>query len=620
MTEPSAERDPLQPVADEFLDRLRRGEHPSLTAYKAQFPALAERIDELFPALAELELVGSDVDSSGGPAGRRCRGDVTAERLGDFRILREVGRGGMGVVYEAIQESLGRRVALKVLPRSGRLQGSRHERFRLEARSAARLHHSNIVPVYGVGEHEGAPYYAMQFISGLGLDSVLEERRRLRAARPGSAATPAGATSGEQTPHALSLLTRFGTEPIPTDPEPAPPDPPRTIADGRSGLTDSDGSAYYRGVARVGVQVAEALAHAHGQGVLHRDIKPSNLLLDADGSVWVTDFGLAKEEDGAGLTAPGDVLGTLRYMAPERFDGWSDRRSDVYALGATLYELATLRPAFPGDDRPALVERVLHEPPTPPRRLDPHIPRDLETILLKALAKEPADRFATAGEMAEELRRFLDNRPLRSRRASTIDRARRWCRRNPAPAALGALAAALTLAVAVVSTNAAAVLKRQKDALEEEKTRTVAALNRAVGAEPALTEELGRSYLTQANASRQSRRAGQRFDSLDAIARAVEIARATAARPDRFATLRDEAIAALALPDVREAGFLGRCPTDGLHADFDERSGLYARCDRAGNVSVRRMADDAEVCRGGGDPARSRPIPGSAPAAGPWWS
>ena len=253
-TSSSAEHDPLQPVADDFLDRLRQGEHPSLSGYKARFPDLAERIDELFPALAELELVGSDAGSSAGVSGRRCRGDVTAERLGDFRILREVGRGGMGVVYEAIQESLGRRVALKVLPRSGRLGGSRHERFRLEARTAARLHHSNIVPVYGVGEHEGAPYYAMQFISGVGLDSVLDERQRLRSGRSWVGADLQGGR-----PCAPSPLTQFGAPaaagPAPTRrSRPAPDDrrrPDRADRVGGLGVSPgrrSDRRAGSRGV------------------------------------------------------------------------------------------------------------------------------------------------------------------------------------------------------------------------------------------------------------------------------------------------------------------------------------------------------------------------------------
>src|SRR5262249_10804948 len=155
---------------------------------------------------------------------------------------------------------------------------------------------------------------------------------------------------------------------------------------------------YWQSVARIGIQVAEALAYASSQGILHRDIKPSNLLLDAQGTVWVTDFGLAKTADSEDLTHTGDVVGTLRYMPAERFQGKSDARGDVYSLGIALYELATLRPAFVDSDRVQLMRRVLHEEPPRPRRLDRQIPRDLETILLKAMNKEPAHRYSTAAE------------------------------------------------------------------------------------------------------------------------------------------------------------------------------------------------------------------------------
>ena len=177
--------------------------------------------------------------------------------------------------------------------------------------------------------------------------------------------------------------------------------------------------------------MADALAYAHQRGVLHRDIKPSNLLLDAVGNVWVTDFGLAKFEEGEDLSQSQDVVGTLRYMAPERFRGVSDRRCDIYALGATLYELLTLQPVFESADRLRLIDQVVHEPPAPPRQLDRRIPRNLETIILKALAKDPQDRFATADELAAELRRFLENRPIRSRPISASERIWRWCKRNP---------------------------------------------------------------------------------------------------------------------------------------------------------------------------------------------
>jgi tetratricopeptide (TPR) repeat protein len=217
---------------------------------------------------------------------------------------------------------------------------------------------------------------------------------------------------------------------------------------------------FFRGVARVGIQVAEALAYAHGQGVLHRDIKPSNLLMDADGTVWVTDFGLAKAEGSDGPTQTGDIVGTLRYMAPERFEGWSDPRSDVYALGATLYELLTLRPLFEDAHRARLIERVLHEEPCSPRKLDRHIPRDLETIVLKALAKEPAARYANAAALAADLRRFADDKPIQARRVGTLERTWRWSRRNPLMAGLTAALLLMMMAVTAASLFAAAHFDR----------------------------------------------------------------------------------------------------------------------------------------------------------------
>jgi WD40 repeat protein/serine/threonine protein kinase len=420
----------------------------------------------------------------------------------------------MGVVYEAEQVSLGRRVALKVLPRQSLGDGKALERFRREARAAARLHHTNIVPVFGVGEQDGLHYYVMQFIPGQGLDAVLEELRRLRRSRPATGGgLPADDEDRRRSGHsardmsaaavARSLLTgrfaRLEPEPNPglgrdaptadeQSPHPAPPlDQTRTQAPaaaapqvesdssvtvpspGRADLSSLSGSerGYWQGVARVGVQVAEALAYAHGQGVLHRDIKPANLLLDARGDVWVADFGLAKAADGEDLTHTGDMVGTLRYLAPERLGGRSDPRGDVYSLGLTLYELLTLRPAFDATDRERLIQQVTQSEPPRPRQLESGVPRDLETTVLKAIAREPAHRYATAGALAEDLQRFIEGRPILARRVSTTERLWRWCRRNPGIACLSASTAALLVIVAVVSSVMAFRERRAKDDLEE---------------------------------------------------------------------------------------------------------------------------------------------------------
>jgi serine/threonine protein kinase len=281
----------LARVLGEFADRLGRGETPDPEDYAARFPHLAGALRELRSVVGLLP--------------KAAAGDAPPAVSG-FRIVREVGRGGMGVVYEAVEEALGRRVALKALPPQAVAHPQSLDRFRREAQAAARLHHTHIVPVFGVGEQAGVHYYVMQFVEGESLAGFLAR----------GAAPPAGE--------------------------------PRS-----------------RFAARVGRQVADALAYAHAQGVLHRDVKPANVLLDPAGQPYLTDFGLAKLAGGDDLTATGDFVGTLRYAAPEQLRNEFDERGDVYGLGATLYELVTGRPPFAGD-RESLVKQIATaEPPRP---------------------------------------------------------------------------------------------------------------------------------------------------------------------------------------------------------------------------------------------------------------
>jgi serine/threonine protein kinase/WD40 repeat protein len=574
----------LERLAEEFVERHRRGEHPALAEYADRNPDLAAEIRDLFPALVRIEhlkpvagdLTGKFVSESG-----REEEHIT-ERLGDYRILRQVGQGGMGVVYEAEQESLGRHVALKVLPRQALVKGTYRERFRREAKAAAKLHHTNIVPVFGVGECDGTHYYAMQFIPGESLDKVLGDLRRLRAA----AGSPATAATQSEASAAHSLLTgRFAMPPAAAAEEPsARPAPPAPAADGAHGSstlsTSGPESHYFRGIARLAVQVADALAYAHRQGVLHRDIKPSNLLLDQQGTVWITDFGLAKAEGADDLTQSGDIVGTLRFMAPERFDGESLPQSDVYGLGATLYELLTLRPAFDDTNRARLVERVLHEPPVLPRKIEPGVPRDLETIVLKCLAKEPALRYATAERLAEDLRRFLADQPIKARRAGNAERTWRWCRRNPAGAGL-IVTAALFLALLAIGLPLSLLLRAQRNTAREN-------LERAMQAERELKlreDEIAiRSHLALARAHRLSGAQGQRYQCLD------EIARAMALRPPEplRRELRDEAVAALALVDVRPVRAIDM-PPGARHMCFDQDFTQFAWVDRQGDVCLTQL-------------------------------
>ncbi len=459
MSDPGPGRDPsseveaeklLDQVMDSFAERVRQGERPSVEELATRHPELADRIRELLTALAFVEKAQGErptnADPCGTTDGAAPAGPTLAKeirRLGDYRLLRELGRGGMGVVYEAEQESLGRRVALKILPFHALMDPRRLDRFRREARSAAALQHPNIVPVHGVGEENGVHYYVMQFIPGQGLDEVLVELRRLRSLDGPAEIRPLSAAS--------SLLFA-GIEPVgvggaqgesglaPDAPAVLPSGPPAP-----AGL-DSD-RQFFRNVARLGVQAAGALAYAHGQGVLHRDIKPSNLLLDSGGTLWVTDFGLAKAEGSDDITQSGEILGTLRYLPPERLKGWSDPRSDVYSLGLTLYELLTLQPAFDDTDRGRLVKKITDEDPARPRRIDPKIPRDLETIVWKAIAKEPGQRYATAADLSGDLGRFLGGEPVLARPSSTLERGVKWARRRPAAAALVVVSALALLTV-----------------------------------------------------------------------------------------------------------------------------------------------------------------------------
>jgi serine/threonine protein kinase/tetratricopeptide (TPR) repeat protein len=408
-------------LVEEVTDKLQQGEPIDLADYERRYPFQTERLRKVLPALAELARAGSSpaaAELSFPPV--MSAGDSQLGTLGDFRLLREVGRGGMGVVYEAEQLSLGRRVALKVLPFAATMDGRYLQRFRNEARAAAGLEHPHIVPVYGVGCERGVHYYAMKFIDGRSLADLVAHQRE------GTTQTAENSPAAETLPIAGQV-----TERTPRD------------------------KGYYRRVAEWGVQAAEALDHAHGAGVVHRDIKPANLLLDGHGQLWVADFGLARVGQDGGLTATGDVVGTLRYMSPEQALGQRgivDHRADVYSLGATLYELLTLQPAFAGGDRQELLRQIADEEPRPLRRVNRSVPAELETIVAKAMEKSPADRYGTAQELADDLRRFLEDQPIRARRPTLGERVRRWSRRHQALVRAVAVAVLLALVGLAAST------------------------------------------------------------------------------------------------------------------------------------------------------------------------
>jgi len=547
-------------LAEEFLERYRKGERPALKDYIDRNPDLAGEIRDVFPAMAMMENIAIRDDSvaageTNAMPGIEANRGLLPEQLGDYRIIREIGHGGMGVVYEAEQVSLGRHVALKVLPPQMVRDRKQQQRFEREARAAAKLHHTNIVPVFGVGEHEGNAYYVMQYIQGQSLDAVIEELERMRSgslesqvagsteaadARPhdataadvarslltgrfemarangstqgqglaspgdGTASSrllprsalsppgePIGATVADLTTAAGSIPRGIARADIPRA---APRDPSAHSSssillqgasrDSRSKRSRS--ATYWQSVAQIGFQVADALEYAHKQGILHRDIKPSNLLLDSHGTVWVTDFGLAKADDQQNLTHTGDILGTIRYMPPEAFEGKYDARGDVYSLGLTLYELLAFRPAFDQKDRGSLIRQVTHEAPPRLSKVRVEIPRDLETIVHKAIDRDPDHRYSSADLLAADLERFLEDEPIQARRPSSIERLNRWRRRNRGLAvALGVTALALIWGT-VASTVMAIRANRYADRAERsagEATRAAAEARKSAAAE-----------------------------------------------------------------------------------------------------------------------------------------
>jgi serine/threonine protein kinase len=380
--------------------------------------------------------------------------DLVGSRLGDFEIVRELGRGGMGVVYEARQLSLQRPVALKVLSSGLGLTARSVQRFHREAAAAARLHHTNIVAVYTTGEQDGTYFYAMELIAGPSLDHVL---RQLRQEKQEPSAN--GSAEPRPSPNLASTAAQPAAPADATGPygeSAAPPardgsGEPSYTAVGLSSSSLSSGSGYFDNVARLVAEVADALDYAHQQGVVHRDIKPSNLLLSPAGRLSVNDFGLARVLEQPGMTMTGEFVGTPMYMSPEQITAGRaplDHRTDIYSLGATLYELLTLQPPFQGRQRDQVIAQILHKEPKAPRRVNPRVPVDLETICLKALEKDPDRRYQSARALAEDLRRFLQRFAISARRVGPLGRAVKWARRRPALAAT--LAAALVLALAAI--------------------------------------------------------------------------------------------------------------------------------------------------------------------------
>lgn len=434
-------------IVEEYLAELESGRTPDRAAYVNRHPELASAIGQ---CLDGLELVRAETSRPAAAAtdrrgqGHAPRGgEVPANPLGDFQIVRELARGGMGVVYEAVQLSLGRRVALKVLPFAATLDSRQLQRFKSEAQAAALLHHPNIVPVYAVGCERGVHFYAMQLIEGQSLAALIGQLRR-QAGLPtsedhsASSAVHSSFVLGAGGHGDSSTASRAGSI------VPGIPALPETVSHFHAQLSTQHAgrdNRYFQTSARLMLQVAKALDHAHDFGIVHRDIKPANLLLEVHGTLWVTDFGLAQFQSDTGLTRTGDIPGTIRYMSPEQASGQRtlDQRTDVYSLGATFYELLTLEPIFRGRDVQYLLNQILHNDPRALRQIDKAIPPELETIILKCVSKNPYDRYRSAGDLAADLQRYLDHKPILARRPTLLDRTWKWSRRHPSVVIAGIL-------------------------------------------------------------------------------------------------------------------------------------------------------------------------------------
>jgi len=644
--DPSDDDERVGEAVEVYLALAEQGQAPAIDEFAARFPELK---GDVHAALEGLELVHGLLGLGSAPGSGTGRGSgldhriESGRRIAGYRVVRELGRGGMGTVYEAVHMGLDRPVALKVLGMHAAPDSSARRRFLNEARTAAGLHHTHIVPVFDVGQVGGLCYYAMQRIEGSGLDRVV---RHLRGSRPStvggggpgsgrfltqdapgasaassnnsrlgqlwirvssgwlrrqqgqarsgrdgaiSAAAPIGVPSsqagavggdrarlglcdstaswatgsrqtrlhdpraGKDSPSSAIVLASQGALAATDsatqgrDDEPPPFDPPR-------------GSAYFRWVAEVGLQSADALAHAHHRGVIHRDVKPSNLLIDDKGNIWVTDFGLARRLADPGLTHHDSLLGTPRYMSPEQArTGAIDGRTDVYSLGATLYELLTLRPPFDGRSAAELIEQIGQNEPAPPGAIDSRVPRDLETIVLKALAKRPGDRYATATLLAEDLARFLNHEPVRARRISPAGRLWRIARRHPG---ITTVTTAAALAILAIATYAYVRVRGERDRAIDFGSKLQDAMHQLEEADRQKQADMKKGLLQAAVIVGQTPNPNRRTVGLELIRKAVALE--PEPQPELRPQLRDEAVKFLVLRDVETRPELATLRASGL--------------------------------------------------------
>ena len=487
----------LERILEAAIARLQAGERLEVESLTAKHPEFAAGLRELWPAVEMMVRMGdAAVEPNGHAAGNgQLAPPPEHKQLGDFRLIRQIGQGGMGTVYEAEQLSMGRRVALKVLPFAALVQDKSLQRFRNEVRAAAALDHPHIVSIYSVGEERGVHFYAMQLIRGQTLADMIwqlrKERNKDSSPPPQNKDFPPHQDKDFSPPLCGEGLGERGAPPQSNDPTSdfSQSAIPGTLRVPQSEIATSPAarlstapdtrraSEHYRAAARLGIQAADALQHAHDLGVLHRDIKPSNLMIDREAQLYITDFGLARIEADAGMTMTGDIVGTLRYMAPEQALAKRvviDHRADIYSLGATLYELLTLQPAFGETDRSDLLKQIAFEEARPLRKIDRSIPAELETIVLKAMAKHPGERYQTAQQLADDLRAFLESRPIKAKPPTLLGRLKKWSRRHKPLVVSAAVSTAALVAITFL------VLIFSNLRITRERNEKVAALEREV--------------------------------------------------------------------------------------------------------------------------------------------
>lgn len=509
----------LDQLAAEFTRRTNAGECPGIEDYAAQHPRLAGHIRDIFPVLSLLNNVAGHLSSQNtnapGPSTSEFTGNINGQEihiqpgahLGEYSLIEQIGQGGMGVVYSGRHEGLGGLVAIKIMTaRAARVD--LRERFVREASAASRMSHPNIVRVHDFGTVGSSLYYVMPLIEGYGLDRIIRCSRKM-AESPDqpfgdSAIQPEAAT----TVVAASVFhTNSATDPAVLD------------------LLNRRKESRWDWIAKIGIDTADALAYAHGEGVVHRDIKPANLMIDSRGKVFVTDFGLAKVVDEESLTATGDMLGTIRYMPPEAFAGQSDWRGDIYSLGLTLYEIAGNRPAFETAERAGLIQEIVDGSIGALIHTAPAVPHDLSVVIHKAVATDPRDRYQSAAELRDDLQCVLDGKPVTARPPSFAYRASRWVRRNRVVSALAACLFTVLMIAAVSATIVASNYKSLASDKEDQRIEAVVARQQAETAKVDTQRALLKSLVSDAEGWSLRNQVGRRTQGLEQLGQAITLSR-----------------------------------------------------------------------------------------------